>query len=106
MHRYFEHLKKSKKDLEENIDKYLSELRKLATIYKGRLYIFGSYLKGEYIAASDVDVLLEVPDSVDRLQVLHEARRLVKNRRIELHVLNHSDAEEFKKIIKEYKEIS
>jgi hypothetical protein len=38
--------------------------------------------------------------------VLHEARRLVKNRRIELHVLNHSDAEEFKKIIKEYKEIS
>jgi predicted nucleotidyltransferase len=63
-------------------------------------------LKGEYIAASDVDVLLEVPDSVDRLQVLHEARRLVKNRRIELHVLNHSDAEEFKKIIKEYKEIS
>uniref|UniRef100_A0A7C1II02 Nucleotidyltransferase domain-containing protein n=1 Tax=Fervidicoccus fontis TaxID=683846 RepID=A0A7C1II02_9CREN len=71
----------------------------------GRLYIFGSYLKGGYIAASDVDVLLEVPDNVDRLQVLHEARRLVKNRRIELHVLNHSDAEEFKKIIKEYKEI-
>jgi predicted nucleotidyltransferase len=62
-------------------------------------------LKGGYIAASDVDVLLEVPDNVDRLQVLHEARRLVKNRRIELHVLNHSDAEEFKKIIKEYKEI-
>lgn len=62
-------------------------------------------MKGGYIAASDVDVLLEVPDNVDRLQVLHEARRLVKNRRIELHVLNHSDAEEFKKIIKEYKEI-
>jgi len=105
VHRYFEHLRKSKKDLEENIDKYLSALRKLADIYNGRLYIFGSYLKGGYIAASDVDVLLEVPDNVDRLQVLHEARRLVKNRRIELHVLNHSDAEEFKKIIKEYKEI-
>ena len=106
MHRYFKYLRESKRDLEENLEKYLKALRGLATRYNGRLYIFGSYLKGDYIAASDVDVLIEVPDSVDRLQVLHEARRLVQNRRIEIHVLNRSEAELFKRIIKEYKEVA
>jgi predicted nucleotidyltransferase len=106
VYRYFKYLRESKRDLEENLEKYLEELRGLATRYNGRLYIFGSFLKGDYTAASDVDVLIEVPDCVDRLQVLHEARRLVQNRRIEIHVLNRSEAELFKRIIKEYKEVA
>jgi len=97
MLRYFEYLRKSKKDLEENLENYLKALKELATKYNGRLYVFGSYVKGEYIAASDVDVLLEIPDNVDRLNVLHEARKAVQNRRIEIHVLNSSEAEVFKK---------
>lgn len=106
MHRYYEYLKRTQKNLAENLEKYLKALRDLAERYGGKAYVFGSYIKGEYIAASDIDVLIEIPDSVDRLQVLHEARRLVPNRRVEIHVLNYSDAEVFKRLIKDYKEIS
>ncbi len=105
MYRYFEYLKKSKRDLDENFEKYLVALRDLARKYKGKAYVFGSYIRVESIGASDIDILLEIPDSIDRLSVLHEARRLVSNRRIEIHVLNKSDAEIFKKIIKYYQEI-
>lgn len=57
------------------------------------------------LAASDIDILVEVPNNVDRLQVLHKIRRLVPNKKIEIHVLNKSDAEVFKKIIKVFKEL-
>lgn len=106
MHRYFEYLKKSKKDLEENIEKYLKTLKTIAEKHNGKAYIFGSYLKGGYTAASDIDILIEIPDNVDRLRVLHEARKHVQNRKIEIHILNKSDAEIFKQLIKIYKEIT
>jgi predicted DNA-binding antitoxin AbrB/MazE fold protein len=83
MHRYIEHLKRTKKDLEENLEKYLEELKKLATEKGGRLHIFGSFALGKSIGASEVDVLIEIPDCVDRFEVLHEARKLVTNRRFE-----------------------
>jgi len=54
---------------------------------------------------SDVDVLIEVPDGVDRLEVLHEARKLVPDRKVEVHVLNESDTQLFKSIIKHYREV-
>jgi len=97
VYKYFDYLKNTKRDLDENIQKYLMALRDLAKKYNGRAYVFGSYIKGENICASDIDVLLEIPDDIDRLSVLHEARKLVSNRRIEIHVLNKSDAEVFKK---------
>jgi predicted nucleotidyltransferase len=92
-------------DLEKNLGKYLKVIKSVAQRYGGKTYIFGSYMKGRYIATSDIDILVEVPDNVDRLQVLHEIRRLVPNPRIEIHVLNRSDAEEFKKIMKSFKEL-
>ena len=106
MHRYIEYLKKVKKDLEENFEEYLRRLAELSRKYGGKLYLFGSYAKKQHVGASDVDILIEIPDNVDRLSVLHEARKLVPNRKIEIHVLNKSDAEVFKNIIKEYLEVS
>jgi hypothetical protein len=38
--------------------------------------------------------------------VLHEARKVAPNTRIEIHVLNKRDAEIFKELIKDYKEIT
>jgi len=105
VYRYIEHLRRLRKDLEENLENYLRSLRDLARRYGGRVYVFGSYVRGERIGASDVDVLIEVPDSVNRLEVLHEARKLVPNRRVEIHVLNESDAQLFKKVIKYYREV-
>jgi predicted nucleotidyltransferase len=78
VNRYFKILEGVEKGLEENLEKYIEALRGLATRYSERLYIFGSYLKCYYTTASGVDLLIEVPDSVDRPQVLHEARRLVQ----------------------------
>ena len=105
MLRYYRLLKAKIEDLNANLDSYLERLKGLAERYKGRVYIFGSTLRGRAIAASDVDVLIEVPDSVDRLEVLHEARRLVPNTKVEIHVLNISDAKEFKKLVKTLKPI-
>jgi predicted nucleotidyltransferase len=105
MYRHIEYLKRTRKDLEENLEKYLSALKSLAEKNGGKAYIFGSYLRGENIAASDIDILIEIPDNIDRLSVLHEARKVASNTRIEIHVLNKKDAEIFKQLIKEYKEI-
>ncbi len=105
MHKYIEYLRKQKKDLEENLENYLKALKDLAAKYNGKLYVFGSRIKGEAIAASDVDVLIEIPDDVDRLKVLHEAKKLALNTKIEIHVLNKEDAEIFKRTIKNYIEI-
>jgi predicted nucleotidyltransferase len=105
MYRYFDYLKESKRDLEENLGKYLEILKSIAEKYGGKAYMFGSYVKGGYIGASDIDILIEIPDNIDRFKVLHEARRLVQNRRVEIHVLNESDAKTFKELIKVYKEI-
>lgn len=101
MYRYIEYMKMTKRDLEENFWNYLKAIRDLAEKYHGEAYIFGSYIRGEGIGASDVDILIEVPDDVDRLKVLHEVRKLVPNRRIEIHVLNKSDAIIFKGLIKQ-----
>ncbi|MCS7369572.1 MAG: nucleotidyltransferase domain-containing protein [archaeon GBS-70-058] len=105
MYRYLDYLKRSKEDLEENFGKYLEILNGIAKKYGGKAYMFGSYVKGEYISASDIDILIEIPNNIDRFIVLHEARRLVQNRRVEIHVLNESDAKIFKELIKVYKEI-
>lgn len=106
MRRYIEYLKRVRRDLEENFDEYLKRLAELSRKYGGKAYLFGSYVKKQWVGASDVDILIEIPDNIDRLSVLHEARKLVPNRRIEIHVLNKSDAEIFKQIIKEYREVS
>lgn len=101
----FRVLGKRRRDLEENLDKYLKLLQDLARKYNGRAYLFGSRIKGEALPSSDVDVLLVIPDNVDRLQVLHKARRLVPNTLIEIHVLNENDVEVFAKLVKELKPI-
>jgi predicted nucleotidyltransferase len=106
MYRHIEYLKKTRKDLEENLEKYLSDLKSLAEKHGGKAYIFGSYLRGGNIAASDIDILIEIPDNIDRLSVLHEARKVAPNTRIEIDVLNKRDAEIFKELIKDYKEIT
>ncbi len=95
MHMYIEYLKRLKKDIDENLENYLKALKDLAARCNGKLYLFGSRIKGEAIAASDVDILIEIPDDVDRLKALHEARRIATNTKIEIHVLNEEDAEVF-----------
>jgi len=105
MRRYIEFLRRRRRDLEENLGRYLRELKELAERYGGRAYLFGSLLLGEAIAASDVDVLLEIPDGVDRLAVLREARHRVPNTLVEIHVLNASEAEVFKRLVKKVKQL-
>ncbi len=103
MHRYIEALRRRREDLDKNLEMYLSRLSALARKYGGRAYIFGSRVRGDALPSSDVDVLIVVPDGVDRLEVLHEARRLVPNTLVDIHVLNEGDAAAFMKMIKELK---
>ena len=73
MHRYLDHLRRRRRDLEVNLNRYLELLRDLAERYGGQAYLFGSRVTGEALPSSDVDVLIVVPDHVDGLRVLHEA---------------------------------
>jgi len=98
MSKYVEYLRRRRKDLENNLDGYLRMLKELAIGYNGKLYVFGSYIRGEAIALSDIDVLLEIPDNIDRLEVLHKARKLVPNSKIEIHVLNKKMPKNSKKL--------
>lgn len=38
-------------------------------------YLFKSYIRGECIGTSNVDVLIEIRDNVNRLLVLYEIRK-------------------------------
>jgi prefoldin subunit 5 len=44
MYRHIEYLEKTIKDLEENLEKYLSALKTIAEKNGDKAYIFGSYL--------------------------------------------------------------
>ncbi len=87
--------------MDRNLEMYLLRLSVLAWRYGGRAYIFGSRVRGDALPSSDV--LIVVPDGVDRLEVLHEARRLVPNTLVDIHVLNVDDAVVFMKMIEELK---
>ena len=97
---YLELLRERNRDLEARLHEYLAALKDLAEALGGAAYLFGSAARGEAIAASDVDVLIEVPDHADPLQVMLIARRLAPNRKIEIHVLRHSEAETLKRLAK------
>ncbi len=93
------------KDFLAKKHEYLSKIKKITEKYNAKAYIFGSYAKGKALAGSDVDVLVILPPEVDRLKVLNELSREIKNRKFEFHVLNKKEGEYFLKIIGEYMEI-
>jgi len=93
------------RDLRENLGAYLDHIRRVAEEHGGVAYLFGSALKGGWIAASDVDILVEVPDDVDRISVLLKIRKVVKNPKVEVHVLNRRDSEAFKRLIGELRRV-
>ncbi len=105
MHRFIEYLRNRRRDLEENLEAYLKALRILAERHGGRAYLYGSRARGDALPSSDVDVLIVVPNNVDRLKVLHQARRLVPNTLVEINVLNEDEAEIFMRLVKTVKPI-
>ncbi|GGP19965.1 hypothetical protein GCM10007981_05800 [Thermocladium modestius] len=92
-------------DYRRNRSTYLAEIKRIAEAHGGKAYLFGSEAKGEAIAASDVDILVEIPDQEDRLMVLLELRKSIRNTKFEFHILNETDAAIFKRLIKYYVEI-
>ncbi|MFP3218261.1 MAG: nucleotidyltransferase domain-containing protein [Acidianus sp.] len=105
MFEYYRRLDEINKDYEKNKEKYFKEIAEIVRKYKGKAYIFGSQLKGNAIAASDVDILVEIPCEVYWLEVLTELRMKIRNPKFEFHVHCVKEAEEMKKLIKIYKEI-
>lgn len=77
----------------------------LAERHGGRAYLYGSRARGDALPSSDVDVLIVVPNNVDRLKVLHQARRLVPNTLVEINVLNEDEAVIFMRLVKTVKPI-
>jgi len=87
------------KDFEKNKDKYFRGIKKVAEKYKGKAFIFGSFLrKGDFMGGSDVDILFFSPllDKNRELKwrILRELKEAVnENPRFEFHVV---DSKEFK----------
>lgn len=105
MSEYIGIIEEMDRDFHARKHEYLSKIKKIAEKYNARAYIFGSHARGKALAGSDVDVLIILPPEVDRLKVLNELSRELKNRKFEFHVLNKKEGEYFLKIIGEYVEI-
>ncbi len=63
-----------------------------------RIVLFGSYARGDYNAASDLDLFLVVPDAADWLERGLEFKRLVHEERlpIEAHIYTSDEYERMK----------
>ncbi|MBB5254766.1 nucleotidyltransferase domain-containing protein [Sulfurisphaera ohwakuensis] len=105
MFEYYRKLEEEEKDFQQNKEKYFKIIVEIAKKYGGKAYLFGSRLKGTAIASSDVDILVEIPCNIYWLDVLSELMKSIKNPKFEFHVYCGKEAEEFKKLIKEYKEL-
>ncbi len=105
MFEYYRKLEEINKDYEENKKKYFKKISQIAKKYNGKAYLFGSQLKGNAIASSDVDILVEIPRNIYWLKVLNELRRRIRNPKFEFHVHYENEAEEMKRLIKDYIEI-
>jgi len=93
MREYYKRLERINADFAENREMYFSIIREIAEKYGGRAYLFGSQLKGNAIAASDVDVLVVIPNEVHWLDVLVELKEKVRNPKFQFHVRNVKEAE-------------
>lgn len=105
MLKYLEIIKKENEDFERNKEKYLEIIKEIGKKYEAEIYLFGSYIKNEALAGSDVDVLIIIPRKFDRLEVLLELRKRIKNRKFEFHVIYENEKETFLKLIKELKKL-
>ncbi|BDB98041.1 nucleotidyltransferase domain-containing protein [Saccharolobus caldissimus] len=102
---YNKRLREINEDFKKNKDKYFKIISEIAKKYKGKAYLFGSQIKGTAIASSDVDVLIEIPCNVYWLTVLSELMREIRNPKFEFHIHCGKEAEELKKLIKDYIEL-
>jgi len=105
MYEYYKRLKKINEDFVENREKYFLIIKEIVKKYEGKAYLFGSFLKGSAIAASDIEILIEIPNNVYWADVLNELKSKINNPKFEFHVYNKEEAEIIKKLIKDYKEI-
>jgi len=106
MHEYLDYLEKREKDFQMRKKEYFEEIAQIAKRFGGKAYVFGSYIKGESLPGSDVDVLVIVPNNVDRLQVLYELREKIRNRKLEFHVLNEDEGILFLSMLDKYIELN
>lgn len=100
---YLEILKRENEDFEKNKEKYFEKIKEIAKKYSAKVYLFGSYLKNEALAGSDVDILFVIPKNFNRIEVLLELRKNVKNRKFEFHVIYEDEEKVYLNFIKDYK---
>lgn len=97
-----EYLKKENEDFEKNKEKYFEKIKEICKKYEAEAYLFGSYLKGEALAGSDVDVLIVIPKKFNRIEVLLELRKNIRNRKFEFHVIYNEEKSIYLKFIKDF----
>ncbi|WP_291998944.1 nucleotidyltransferase domain-containing protein [Caldivirga sp.] len=105
MFRYYRELGRVNEDFRRNKLRYFKKIIEIAEEYNGKAYLFGSQLRGSATAASDVDILVEVPCGVNWLEVLARLRREVGNPKFEFHVRCGEEAKLMKRMIKEYEDL-
>ena len=105
MPEYLEIIKRENEDFEKNKEKYLETIKEIGKKHEAEVYLFGSYIKNEALAGSDVDILIIIPKKFDRLEVLLELRKRIRNRKFEFHVIYEDEKETFLNLIKEFKKL-
>ena len=95
MHEYLDYLDKRERDFEKNKKRYFKKISEIAEKHGGKAYIFGSYVKGESLPGSDIDILVIIPKEANRIKVLNELRMEIPNTKFEFHVLHEEEGKYF-----------
>ncbi len=78
-------------DLRRNAEKYIQLAKDIGRRYNAKVFIAGSYGTEKFSKASDLDVVLVVPNKnlIDKLLI--ELRRKIRNSRVNFHVITEDE---------------
>ena len=78
-------------DIKTELERYISYISKIDGVL--RIYLFGSYAKGEFTEYSDIDLLVIVRDDINTLKIMQNICRELRNGRVILDVIADTESE-------------
>jgi poly(A) polymerase Pap1 len=89
---------KKSEDLIKNAKKYIKLSKKIGKKYGCRVFTSGSFGTKKFSLASDLDIVIVIPDEKLREKILIELRKKIKNSKVNFHIITKDFLHLYKKI--------
>jgi poly(A) polymerase Pap1 len=89
---------KKSEDLIRNAKKYIKLSKKIGEKYGRRVFTSGSFGTKKFSLASDLDIVIVIPDEKLREKILIEIRKKIKNPKVNFHIITKDFLHLYKKI--------